>query len=157
MNVDLVEDKKKRRLLLVHEDNRYYLLDKRQEKYVTFLKNNLINAISIGAILGYFIKLPYWGWGLIALVVYAAYLLFFNTKIFPGLTMLKEKKIQVLQPSETKKRMLLFTFAFLAVGIGLLLCIPLGQANGTMESSAAVVGGIFSIFMGLRFLSDYRK
>ena len=122
-----------------------------------FLKNNIINAVSIGAMTGYFLKLPYVIWAVIALVFYISYLILFNTKIFPGFEKLREKKIKVVPPSETKGRMLMFALGFLAVGIGLLLCIPLNQVDGSIDSSVVIVCGAFSIIMGLRYLIAYQK
>ena len=58
-SVDFVEDTKKRRLLFLRKEGVYYLVEKKQEKYVLFLKNNIINAASVGAMTGYFLKLPY--------------------------------------------------------------------------------------------------
>lgn len=156
-SVDLVEDTKKRKLLYLRKDCCYYLVEKKQEKYVLFLKNNIINAVSIGAMVGYFLKLPYVFWAVIAFVFYIAYLILFNTKIFPGFVRLRENKIKVAPPSETKGKMLMFALAFLAVGIGLLLCIPLKQVDGSIDSSVVVVCGGFSIIMGLRYLIAYQK
>ena len=156
-SVDFVEDTKKRRLLYLRKENSYYLVDRKQEKYVLFLKNNIINAVSIGAMTGYFLKLPYVIWAVIALVFYISYLILFNTKIFPGFEKLREKKIKVVPPSETKGRMLMFALGFLAVGIGLLLCIPLNQVDGSIDSSVVIVCGAFSIIMGLRYLIAYQK
>ncbi len=156
-SVDFVEDTKKRRLLYLRKENSYYLVERKQEKYVLFLKNNIINAMSIGAMTGYFLKLPYVIWAVIALVFYISYLILFNTKIFPGFEKLREKKIKVVPPSETKGRMLMFALGFLAVGIGLLLCIPLNQVDGSIDSSVVIVCGAFSIIMGLRYLIAYQK
>ncbi|NBK93674.1 hypothetical protein D5278_17135 [bacterium 1XD21-13] len=156
-SVDFVEDTKKRRLLYLRKENSYYLVERKQEKYVLFLKNNIINAVSIGAMTGYFLKLPYVIWAVIALVFYISYLILFNTKIFPGFEKLREKKIKVVPPSETKGRMLMFALGFLAVGIGLLLCIPLNQVDGSIDSSVVIVCGAFSIIMGLRYLIAYQK
>lgn len=156
-SVDFVEDTKKRRLLYLRKENSYYLVERKQEKYVLFLKNNIINAVSIGAMTGYFLKLPYVIWAVIALVFYISYLILFNTKIFPGFEKLREKKIKVAPPSETKGRMLMFALGFLAVGIGLLLCIPLNQVDGSIDSSVVIVCGAFSIIMGLRYLIAYQK
>ncbi len=156
-SVDFVEDTKKRRLLFLRKEGVYYLVEKKQEKYVLFLKNNIINAASVGAMTGYFLKLPYIIWGAIALVFYVSYLILFNTKIFPGFEKLREKKIKVVPPSETKGRMLMFSLGFLAVGAGLLLCIPLTQVEGSIDSGAVVVCGAFSIIMGLRYLTAYQK
>ena len=156
-SIDMVEDTKKRKLLYVRKEDAYYLMDKNQQRYALFLKNNIINAVSVGAMLGYFIKLPYWVWAVIALAWYVVYLVFFNLKIFPKFTKLKEKKIKVVPPSETKGRMLFFALGFLAVGVGLLACIALGQTDGTIDNSIVVVCGIFSIFMGLFQLNNYRK
>ena len=136
-SVDFVEDTKKRRLLYLRKEN--------------------INAVSIGAMTGYFLKLPYVIWAVIALVFYISYLILFNTKIFPGFEKLREKKIKVVPPSETKGRMLMFALGFLAVGIGLLLCIPLNQVDGSIDSSVVIVCGAFSIIMGLRYLIAYQK
>ena len=88
-SVDFVEDTKKRRLLYLRKENSYYLVERKQEKYVLFLKNNIINAVSIGAMTGYFLKLPYVIWAVIALVFYISYLILFNTKIFPGFEKLR--------------------------------------------------------------------
>ena len=96
-------------------------------------------------------------WAVIALVFYISYLILFNTKIFPGFEKLREKKIKVVPPSETKGRMLMFALGFLAVGIGLLLCIPLNQVDGSIDSSVVIVCGAFSIIMGLRYLIAYQK
>ena len=156
-SVDFVEDTKKRRLLYLRKENSYYLVERKQEKYVLFLKNNIINAVSIGAMTGYFLKLPYVIWAVIALVFYISYLILFNTKIFPGFEKLREKKIKVVPPSETKGRMLMFALGFLAVGIGLLLCIPLNQVDRSIDSSVVIVCGAFSIIMGLRYLIAYQK
>ena len=156
-SVDFVEDTKKRRLLYLRKENSYYLVERKQEKYVLFLKNNIINAVSIGAMTGYFLKLPYVIWAVIALVFYISYLILFNTKLFPGFEKLREKKIKVVPPSETKGRMLMFALGFLAVGIGLLLCIPLNQVDGSIDSSVVIVCGAFSIIMGLRYLIAYQK
>lgn len=156
-SLDFVEDTKKRRLLYLRKENSYYLVERKQEKYVLFLKNSIINAVSIGAMTGYFLKLPYVIWAVIALVFYISYLILFNTKIFPGFEKLREKKIKVVPPSETKGRMLMFALGFLAVGIGLLLCIPLNQVDGSIDSSVVIVCGAFSIIMGLRYLIAYQK
>ncbi|MDO4475030.1 MAG: hypothetical protein Q4B75_10330 [Eubacteriales bacterium] len=156
-NVDMVEDTRGRKLLYMRDENTYYLLEDKLQKYVLFLKNNIINAISGGAMLGYFIRLPYWMWAVIAIAWYVAYIVFFNVKIFPRFEKLKEKKIKVAPPSETKGRMLIFALGFLAVGIGLFLCIPLGQVNGNIDGSVVVACGIFSFIMGVNYLNQYRK
>lgn len=156
-SVDLVEDTKKRRMLRLKKEDSYYLVDKKQEKYVLFLKNNLLNAASIGAMAGYFLKLPYVVWGVIAIVFYVMYLLLFNFKIFPSFEKLREKKIKVTPPSESKGKLRMFAAGFLVVGIGLLLCIPLGQVDESIDNSVVIVCGAFSIIMGVRCLIAYQK
>lgn len=156
-NVDMVEDTKGRKLLYMKNEETYYLVEEKMQKYVLFLKNNIINAISGGAMIGYFIKLPYWMGAAIALAWYVAYIVFFNRKVFPKFERLKERKIKVAPPSETKGKMLLFALGFLAIGIGLFLCIPLGQVNGNIDGSVVVACGIFSVIMGVGYLNNYRK
>ncbi len=63
---------------------------------------------------------------------------------------------QTAQP-ESKGKMLLFALGFLAVGIGLFLCIPLGQTDGDMEYAMAIVGGIVSVVMGVRYVIRYLR
>lgn len=159
-DIDLVEDTKKRRLMQVRKDNTFYLLDKKQEKYVTFLKNNIINAVSIGVMLGYLLKFLNWPWvvwAIVAVVWYVSYVVLFNTKVFPKFKKLKEKKVKVVPPSTTKGKTLAFALAFLFIGIALLACVPMGQTTSETESVVVIGCGFFSIVMGLKFLGDYRK
>lgn len=58
---------------------------------------------------------------------------------------------------EGNKRAFTYGMAFLLVGIGLLLCIPLGQTNGSMESCVVAACGTFSLIMGGRQLAESKK
>lgn len=51
-----------------------------------------------------------------------------------------------------------YAAAFIVVGIGLLLCIPLGQAEDSWDRTLALAGGLCSLCFGLySFLRNGRQ
>ncbi|MEG0273733.1 MAG: hypothetical protein RR690_01280 [Longicatena sp.] len=155
-NVEAFHDKRNRRLLHLKKQDIYYQLNEKDEKFVTLLKNNEINAVSIAAIAGYFLKLhPVW-WIVIMAVIYGAYLWFFNAKVLPKLSTVKNKKIEKkLEKSSSSKSTLFFGIGFFVIAIGLVLCIFLDQVQNDFEMYMVIGFSIFAFVMGAMQVRKY--
>lgn len=155
-NARIVIDNKKRKLLEIKKEGTFYLLNQKNEKFAIFLKNNVLNAISISVIVGYFLNLPYWAWAIIAGSLYIAYMVFFNKKIMPGLSLVKSKHIQIEKRTiDSRNRVLFFAIGFIAISIGLLLCVVLEQIDGYYNAWIVVGFSIFAFIMGLKHIKEY--
>lgn len=157
-DIELVQDTRGRKLLHLKKENTFYAMEKRQETYANLFKNNIINAVSLGVMIGYFIRLPYWAWAAIAVVVYVTYLITFNKKIFPGYRRLEEKKaIKITPPTESESKVRAFSLAFIAVGLLLMLCVPMGWSDGSIPDGVVIACGIFAVIMGIGYMNSNKK
>ncbi len=156
--IELVQDVRGRKLLHLKKDDTFYFMEKKQETYANLFKNNVINSVSIGVMIGYFIKLPYWVWAAIALVVYVSYLLMFNKKIFPGYKKVVEKKpVKIAPPTESEAKVRFFSIGFIVIGVLLMLCVPLGWSDGSIPDIVVIGAGIFAVIMGLGYMNSNKK
>lgn len=155
-DIEIFQDKRNRKLMHIKHTEMYYQVHESDEKYVTLLKNNIINAVSIAAIIGYFLKLnPLW-WFLIMGLVYGAYLLLFNKKILPRFSIVKNKRIEKKQEKESSSKYILFLgIGFFVIGLGLILCIVFEQVTSNFEMYMVIGFSIFSIVMGMMQIRKY--
>lgn len=155
-NIEVFQDKRNRKLMHIKHTETYYHVHESDEKYVTLMKNNIINAISIATIIGYFLKLhPLW-WFVIMGLVYGAYLLLFNKKILPRCSIVKNKRIEKKQESKSSSKYILFLgIGFFVIGIGLLLCIVFEQVSNRFEMYMVIGFSIFSFVMGWMQIRTY--
>lgn len=157
-HIELVQDTRGRKLLHLKKDDTFYFMEKKQETYASLFKNNVINAVSIGVMIGYFIKLPYWVWAAIALVVYVTYLITFNKKIFPGYKKVVEKKpVKIAPPTESEGKVRFFSIAFIVIGVLLMICVPMGWSDGSIPDGVVIACGIFAVIMGVGYMNSNKK
>lgn len=156
-NIEVFQDKRNRKLMHIKQTETYYQVHEKDEKYVTLLKNNIINAVSIAAMITYFLNLhPVW-WFAIMGLVYGAYLLLFNKRILPRFSIVKNKHIEKKQESVSSSKYVLFLgVGFILIGIGLILCIVFEQVTSTIERYMVIGFSIFSFGMGMMQLRAYR-
>lgn len=155
-NARIVIDNKKRKLLELKKEGTFYLLNQKNEKFAIFLKNNVLNAISISVMIGYFLNLPYWLWVIVAAILYGAYMLFFNKRILPSLSIVKSKHILIEKKTiDSKKRILFFAVGFIAISIGLLLCVIYNQINGEYNEWIVSCFSVFALLMSIKHFKEY--
>lgn len=153
IQTQLFADKKNRQIFYIKKTGNYYVLKNKEEFYVKLLQNNIVNAISISVILGLFLHLDYIWYISIAIVLYIAYLIFFNLKVMANLSPIKAKHIERnSKPVNEKKQMLLQGIALPLVGIALIICLLTGQVQDEMTKMVVLLCILMSFMFGLKTL-----
>lgn len=151
-NSEVIRDTKNRKIFHIKKSDTYFLLDTQQSRSTDILSKILINAFSLAAIIGYTLHLDYWAWGVIAAVLYAMYIAYFNLKVFPNFSQIKQKHVIAKEKKSTHLRILVSSIGLMLVGAGLLICVYLQQVNGLLNIIFIVGCGMFALVIGLSSL-----
>lgn len=149
IQTEMFHDKRGHRVLHIKKKEQYYQLGGNDEFKVKLLQNNSMNAISISVILGVLLQ---WHWALyvaVAIVVYIAYLLYFNRKVLPRLSVLKSKRIERDEAKrEDSRQMLTQAIVFPILAAGLLYCLWSDQVEGQMLTAIVWIVIVLSLLIG---------
>jgi hypothetical protein len=146
-------------ILHIKRAEKCYFVDDKNMSIVSFFENLLLNSISLAIVIGWLAKLKYLQCGLIALVLYIGFTIFFNTKILPKLSVVSDKKSQKKQKIEfSKERAILVILASFVIAAGLaasLVYEPLHSS--TVDDKVVMAGALIAAFIGVKYAGYYIK
>jgi hypothetical protein len=146
-------------ILHIKRAEKYYFVDDKNMSIVSFFENLLLNSISFAIVIGWIAKLKYLQWGLISIVLYIGFTIFFNAKILPKLSVVSDKKAQKKQKTEfSKGRAILVILASFVIALGLVASLvyePLHSS--TVDDKVVMAGALIAAFIGLKYASYYIK
>ncbi len=155
--IEVFEDMKSRKILYDKKTMTGYLLPDKGEGKVQLLKMNIFNAAAISFIIGYFLHFPIYLYFVLAIVLYGAYLYYFNQVFLPNLQKVKKFERKKVIKKQEKGTFPFIGLGYLVVGLGLIYCLFTDQVEvGAM--TYVVYGGILICLVNvLYYFINYIK